>query len=101
VGNVWSRYSNPLYDSMVRTYQDVFDELYLFTVPASGNRILSGSAQSAFTREDVIAQATALARATSSRTKLVRRRLWLLAHDGRARGREGVIDADPPRKENP
>lgn len=40
VGNLWSRFSNPLYDAMVRTYQDVFDELYIFRVRDSGNRIL-------------------------------------------------------------
>jgi spermidine synthase len=40
VGNVWSRYSNPLYDSMVRTYQDVFDELYIIDVQGAGNKIL-------------------------------------------------------------
>ena len=40
VGNVWSRYSNPLYDSMVRTYQDVFDELYILDVQGAGNKIL-------------------------------------------------------------
>ncbi len=40
VGNVWSSYSNPLYESMVRTYQDVFDELYIVDVQGAGNRIL-------------------------------------------------------------
>ena len=40
VGNVWSRYSNPLYDSMVRTYQDVFEELYVVDVRGAGNKIL-------------------------------------------------------------
>lgn len=40
VGNVWSRGSNPLYDSMIRTYQEVFDELYILEVPGAGNRIL-------------------------------------------------------------
>ncbi|MBN1443400.1 MAG: fused MFS/spermidine synthase, partial [Planctomycetes bacterium] len=39
VGNVWSRDSNPLYDSVVRTYQDVFAELYIFDVRSSGNKI--------------------------------------------------------------
>ena len=29
LANVWSRNSNPLYDSMVRTYQDVFEGLYI------------------------------------------------------------------------
>jgi len=40
VGNVWSRGSNPLYDSMVRTYQEVFDELYILDVQGAGNKIL-------------------------------------------------------------
>jgi len=40
VGNVWSRSSNPLYDSMVRTYQSVFDELYILDVEGAGNKIL-------------------------------------------------------------
>ncbi len=39
LGNIWSRASNHLYDSMVRTYQDVFEQLYLFQVPARGNVI--------------------------------------------------------------
>lgn len=40
VGNIWDRYANRLYDSMIRTYQDVFDELYLLSVPGAGNKIL-------------------------------------------------------------
>lgn len=40
IGNVWSRYSNPLYDSMVRTYQEVFDDLYILDVAGAGNKIL-------------------------------------------------------------
>jgi spermidine synthase len=40
VANVWDRNSNPLYDSMVRTYQSVFDELQILDVEGTGNRIL-------------------------------------------------------------
>jgi spermidine synthase len=40
VGNIWSRASNPLYDSMIRTYQDVFETVYILDVPGSGNRIV-------------------------------------------------------------
>ena len=40
VGNIWSRGSNPLYDAMVRTYQEVFDDLYIFDVQGAGNKIL-------------------------------------------------------------
>jgi spermidine synthase len=40
VGNIWGRPANPLYDSMVRTYQEIFDELYIVDVPATTNKIL-------------------------------------------------------------
>jgi spermidine synthase len=40
IGNVWSRGSNPLYDDMVRTYQDVFPTLRIFDVQGAGNKIL-------------------------------------------------------------
>ncbi len=40
VGNVWSSSSNPLYNAMVRTYQDVFAELHILGVRGTSNRIL-------------------------------------------------------------
>lgn len=40
VGNIWNLQSNPLYDSMVRTYQEVFDDLYILDVQGTGNMIL-------------------------------------------------------------
>lgn len=40
VGNLWSRETNPLYDRMVRTYQEVFPEVYRVDVPTAGNRII-------------------------------------------------------------
>ena len=40
VGNIWSRGSNRLYDSMIRTYQEVFEELYILDVRGAGNEIL-------------------------------------------------------------
>lgn len=40
LADVWSRDLNPLYDSMVRTYQEVFDELYILDVRGAGNKIL-------------------------------------------------------------
>ena len=40
VANVWSSGSNPLYDSMVQTYQDVFKQLHIVDVSGVGNRIL-------------------------------------------------------------
>jgi spermidine synthase len=40
VANVWSSVHNPLYFSMLRTYLEVFDELYVFNIEGSGNKIL-------------------------------------------------------------
>jgi spermidine synthase len=40
LADVWGPSSNALYDSMVRTYQEVFDELYILDVQDSGNKIL-------------------------------------------------------------
>ena len=42
VWNIWGRAANPLYDSMVRTYQEVFEEIYLLDVPGTTNKILFG-----------------------------------------------------------
>jgi spermidine synthase len=40
VGNVWGRHANAHYDAMVRTYQEVFDELVILGVRDAGNQIL-------------------------------------------------------------
>ena len=40
VANVWSRSSNALYDSMVRTYQDSFAALSVLDLQGAGNKIL-------------------------------------------------------------
>jgi spermidine synthase len=40
VGNIWRPSSNPLHDSMVRTYQEAFDELFILDVPGDVNNIL-------------------------------------------------------------
>lgn len=40
VGNLWGSGHNRLYDSMVRTYQEVFDELFILDVRNAGNKIL-------------------------------------------------------------
>jgi len=40
VSNVWRPASNPLYDSMVRTHQAAFDELFILDVPGDVNSIL-------------------------------------------------------------
>lgn len=40
LGNVWGRDVNRQYDSMIRTYRDVFQELYIVDVVGSGNKIV-------------------------------------------------------------
>jgi spermidine synthase len=40
VSNVWRPSANPLYDSIVRTHQEAFDELYILDVPGDVNNIL-------------------------------------------------------------
>ena len=40
VGNIWNRSRNPLHDAMVRTYRDVFDELFILNVAGDVNTIL-------------------------------------------------------------
>ena len=40
LADVWGPGSNRLYHSMVRTYQEVFDELYILDVQGSANKIL-------------------------------------------------------------
>lgn len=40
VSNVWRPSANPLYDAMVRTHQEAFDELFILDVPGDVNNIL-------------------------------------------------------------
>src|SRR5437879_5997040 len=39
VSNVWRPASNPLYDSMVRTHQEAFEELFILDVPGDVNNV--------------------------------------------------------------
>lgn len=67
VGNIWSRGSNPLHDSMVRTYQDVFQELFILDVQRAGNEILVGLPRRQQVEQDALARR---ARSVSSEHKL-------------------------------
>ncbi len=64
LANVWSSGLNPLYASMVRTYQDVFDELYVVDVQGAGNKILVG-----LPRREAIGAADLAGRAGTISTK--------------------------------
>jgi len=43
LGNVWGRDVNRQYDSMIRTYREVFREIYIVDVLGSGNKIVIAS----------------------------------------------------------
>jgi len=58
VANIWSSVSNPLYNSMVRTYQDVFDNVYVVRTQNCGNEIFLALPDARLDREK-LAQATA------------------------------------------
>lgn len=63
VANVWDRTSNPLYDSMVRTYQEVFADLHVLDVRWTGNQILLALGEKQPIRQDGLAlRATAISR---------------------------------------
>jgi len=60
VGNIWSRGSNPMYDSMIRTYQDVYDEVFIVDVRGAGNKlVLALTWDSGFDRDEVVRRAAA------------------------------------------
>ncbi len=64
VGNVWSRPSNRLYDSMVRTYQDVLDQLYILDAAATGNKIFFAIPRpERIRRNDLMRRASAVSQA--------------------------------------
>lgn len=56
IGNVWGRFSNPLYDSMVRTYQEVFDEVFILEIRSSGNMIVLALPRRQSLRQDEFAR---------------------------------------------
>ena len=67
VGNIWGRYSNPLYNAMVRTYQEVFDELFILDVRGAGNMILLALPRKQAVSRDELTQ---LARKVSTNRRL-------------------------------
>jgi len=74
VGNIWSRAWNPLHDSMVRTYQEVFSELFIIDVRGAGNRIVLALPRRApLTVEQLAAKAGAVGVARKFRYDLAER----------------------------
>ena len=71
IGNIWSRESNPLYDSMLRTYQAVYDEVFTVDLHGAGNKVLVALPwKSKLTRENLIRRSRQLTRELVLRSDL-------------------------------
>ena len=90
VANVWGRRSNALYDSMIRTYKAVFEQVYLISVPKRSNVIvLALPRRGKITRGELGRQAARI-----SRTRRLPFDLAELVRKGYRDARE--IDFQPP-----
>ena len=98
IGNIWGRESNPLYDSMVKTYQAVYDEVYTVDVHGAGNKIVVALPwKSKLTRENLIRRSRQLTRELPLRSDLgdiVERGIHRVGAEG-AKGRI-LTDASRP-----
>ena len=66
--NVWSQYSNSLHDAMLRTYQEVFDDLYVVNARTRGNEIfLALPRRTPLERADLAQRATRLSKEAAFR----------------------------------
>ena len=100
VGNIWSRSSNALYESMVRTYRAVFDELYIVDVAAAGNKILIAlPRRQAFAKAEWVRRAKEFSAKNHFRYDLGDLVAYGL-HDSAVEGVQGriLLDRDEPRK---
>lgn len=71
IGNVWGRDSNPLYDSMLRTYQAVYDEVSTVDVHGAGNKIIVASPRKrSFSKAELVRRSRQLTRELSLRSDL-------------------------------
>ena len=101
IGNLWGREVNTLYDSMVKTYRAVYDDLRVIDVPASGNKILIASPRNIdFSQQEIMIRARSVTSRLSLRFdigEVVERNLRAPGNDGVA-GRL-LTDAEPVKAE--
>jgi spermidine synthase len=99
IGNIWRRDHNPLYDSMVRTYLDVFDTVYIVDVEGTLNRLVVALPwKPELGRDEILRRARSLTASLPLRQDLgaiLERGLRAPGADG-ATGRV-LTDAEPPR----
>jgi spermidine synthase len=71
IGNLWSSDYNPIYDSMLRTYRAVYDEVSIVDVPGGGNKILVALPwKAAFSTEELVRRSGQLNRRLSLQSDL-------------------------------
>ncbi len=98
VANVHSAHSNPLYDSMVQTYQDVFGDLAIVEVPGAGNRIfLARRSQEEFRETDLAQWAGKISREKAFRFDMAPFVLNGFSRPESPKARV-LVDADEPRE---
>lgn len=100
VGNIWGRESNRLYDDMVRTYQEVFDDLYILSVRGAGNMIvLALPRRMNLGREELATLARRISTAKGFRYDLGERVEFGYSHAlARDRNARVLVDAAIPRR---
>lgn len=71
IGNIWGRGSNPLYDSMLRTYQAVYDEVSTVDVHGANNKIIVASPRKrSLSKAELVRRARQLTRDLALRSDL-------------------------------
>lgn len=99
IGNIWRRDHNRLYDSMVRTYLDVFETVYIVDIEGTLNRLVVALPwKPELARDEILRRARLLTASLPLRQDLAA----ILERGLRAPGADGasgrvLTDADPPR----
>ena len=99
LGNIWKRSHNTLYDPMIRTYLNVFEEVHIVDVREAANNILIALPQRLkLTREDFASRARRI-----SRSKGFRFDMGSIVEAGYRRADKEVVsgpvltDGEPPK----
>lgn len=97
VGNVWGPGANPLFDSMIRTYQEIFPSVIVLDVEGAANKLVIGYQGAPLGRDALIRRARTFAKLIGYRYDLGRLVERGLQHDG-SYGRRGRVltDASAP-----
>jgi spermidine synthase len=102
-GNVWSQNSNVLHDAMLRTYQEVFDDLYVIEAGDSDNEVfLALPRKVAIDRADLARRASRLSLVEKYRFDVGEYVTQAFRHaDQKEHGARVLLDKDKPRRTFP